>query len=112
MSHSYNGRPGLYVDISTDAPAVTVKPCAICGATPGWESCSPITHAYRQGWNDAIAAAVRECEGERAACERHHKAQPRRLNHKVGMQIATVCAHRVGVLQPKSAPEPSSEEKS
>ena len=54
--------------------------------------------AYENGWRNAIEAAVRECEGERAACERHHKAQPRRLNHKVGMQIATVCAHRVGQL--------------
>ncbi len=75
--------------------------CGVCGAVPDWEECRPITHAYVRGWNEAITAAVQECEGERAACERHHKAQPRRLNHKVGMQIATVCAHRVKGLRPK-----------
>jgi len=50
-------------------------------------------------WNAAIDAAWLECDGERKACHRHHDANPRRLNHKVGIQIASVCAHRVQKLR-------------
>jgi hypothetical protein len=58
-----------------------------------------LTALLRRVRDAALDEAAGECLGEKAACERHHRAQPRRLNHKVGMQIAAVCAYRVNRLK-------------
>lgn len=61
--------------------------------------------AYAAGFAEAIALAVEQCEGEKAACERHHRAMPRATSHKIGIQIASVCAHRVRGLVSKVSPK-------